>query len=361
MNHEEPEFRIITDPVESARAAGLRYMSDTVPGIGRTMEGESVLYIGNDGKVIRDPDELARIRKLAIPPAWTDVWISPRANGHLQATGRDARGRKQYRYHERWREIRDATKYHRMLLFGQSLPMIRHRAAEAIGLPGLPREKVLATIVQLLERTLIRVGNEEYARDNKSYGLTTLRNHHVRVDGSHLRFSFRGKSGVRHKIDLADRRLAGIVKRCRELPGHELFQFLDDAGEHHTIGSGDINAYLREISDEEFTAKDFRTWAGTVHAAAMLSACDPCDSEAEKKRNILRAVESASDRLGNTPAICRKCYIHPAVLDAYLDGSLAELDIEDLGSWKGAIPGDLHPEERRVMILLHGRIERAAA
>ncbi|MDB5033274.1 MAG: topoisomerase [Chlorobi bacterium] len=361
MKPEEPDLRIITDPVESARAAGLRYMNDTVPGIGRRMEGESVLYIGTDGKVIRDPDELTRIRKLAIPPAWTDVWISPRANGHLQATGRDARGRKQYRYHARWREIRDETKYHRMLLFGQSLPIIRRRAADAIGLPGLPREKVLATIVQLLELTLIRVGNEEYARENRSYGLTTLRNHHVRVDGSHLRFSFRGKSGVRHRIDLADRRLARIVKRCREIPGHELFQFLDDAGEHHSIGSGDINAYLREISGEEFTAKDFRTWAGTVHAAAMLSACEPCDSEAEKKRNILRAVEAASDRLGNTPAICRKCYIHPAVLDAYLDGSLADLDIGEQGSERGEVPADLQPEERRVMLLLRGRIERVAA
>ncbi len=349
------EQQLVTDPTESARAAGLRYVTDRRPGITRQREGDGWRYIGADGKVVEDRQTLERIRSLAIPPAWSDIWISPLRHGHLQATGRDAKGRKQYRYHPRWRQTRDETKYERMILFGLALPTIRAIVERDLGLPGLPRPKILATVVRLLELTLIRVGNEEYARTNGSFGLTTMRNRHVNVTGSQLRFSFIGKSGVRHHIDISDRRLARIVAKCREIPGQELFQYLDDEGNHHGIDSGEINNYLREISGHDFTAKDFRTWAGTVTAASILRRCEPCEGEAERKKNIIAAVEMAAGKLGNTPTICRKCYIHPAVLDAYLDGSLATVGRRRASS----SPHGLDPDEQYLLDLLRRRLDTA--
>jgi len=257
-----------------------------------------------------------------IPPAWSDVWICPDPRGHLQATGRDARGRKQYRYHPKWRVVRDETKYHRLAGFAEALPRVRRKTSDDLRRPGLPREKVLATVVQLLEKTLIRVGNDEYARSNRSYGLTTMRDGHVEVSGQRVRFSFRGKSGVEHDIDLNDRRLARIVKQCRDLPGYDLFQYVDENGQRQTVGSEDVNAYLKGITGQDLTSKDFRTWAGTVLAAHLLCDFEAVTSAAQAKKNIVRAVEVVAKRLGNTKTVCRKCYIHPAILDSYMDGSM---------------------------------------
>ena len=314
----------LIDPIESARAARLRYVSDAEPGIARARKGESFIYTGPDGKRIRDDETLGRIKSLVIPPAWTDVWISPWPNAHLQATGRDARGRKQYRYHPRWRALRDETKFGRMILFGEALPAIRRAVEEDLKLPGLSRRKVIAAVVRLLELTLIRVGNEEYARSNHSYGLTTLRDRHVEIEGAHVEFRFKGKSGVRHDVELRDRRLARIIRACQEIPGQELFQYIDDDGSHLAVTSTDINDYLHEIGGEEFTAKDFRTWAGTVHALNALAVCPECESEQERKQRVTDVIADVSSRLGNTPAVCRKCYVHPAVIDAWLEGRLAE-------------------------------------
>ena len=309
-------------PADSARTAGLRYSSDNRPGITRRKSGSGFTYLTPDGRGLRDRGELYRIGSLVIPPAWKDVWISPDPRGHLQATGRDARGRKQYRYHPRWREIRDETKYYRLIGFAQALPGVRRRTDSDLRRGGLPKEKVLAAVVQLLEKTLIRVGNDEYARQNRSFGLTTLRDVHVEVTGGRVRFAFRGKSGVDHEVDLDDRRLARVVKACRDLPGYELFQYLDDHGRRQTIESSDVNGYLRQVAGEDFTSKDFRTWSGTVLAAQLLRDLAPFSSETQAKGNIVRAIESVARRLGNTKAVCRKCYIHPAVLEAYLDGTL---------------------------------------
>jgi DNA topoisomerase-1 len=311
------------EAADSARAAGLRYSSDARPGIARKRNGRGFKYLGPNGRNVRSAVDLGRIRSLVIPPAWSKVWISPDPRGHLQATGRDARGRKQYRYHPRWRLVRDENKYGRLIEFAQVLPRIRRTTSEHLRRAGLPREKVLATVVQLLEKTLIRVGNDEYARSNRSYGLTTLRDGHVDVNGQRLRFTFRGKSGIEHEIDLSDRRLARIVKQCRDLPGYDLFQYLDESGERQTVGSGEVNAYLKEITGQDLTSKDFRTWAGTVLAAQVLRDLDTVVSDAEAKKNIVRAVEMVAKRLGNTKAVCRKCYIHPAIFDAYVDGSMA--------------------------------------
>lgn len=316
---------IVTDPIQSAKDAGLRYVSDLQPGILRKRSGRGFRYIGTDGAAVRDPETLARIKSLAIPPAWTDVWICPNPKGHLQATGRDSKRRKQSKYHPRWREVRDETKYERMALFGAVLPSIRERVERDLALPDLPREKVLATIVRLMETTLIRVGNAEYAHSNHSYGLTTMRGRHVHIKGSTVVFNFQGKSGVRHAIDMNDCRLAKIIRRCHDLPGYELFQYLDDEGERHSIDSADVNEYLREITGQDFTAKDFRTWAGTVLACMSLREFDPFDSDAQAKKNVLRAIETVAERLGNTPSVCRKCYVHPAVLESYLNGSLMKL------------------------------------
>jgi DNA topoisomerase I len=313
---------VVTDPVLSAKEAGLRYISDAQPGIKRKKAGKGFFYIDADGKRIRDQETLKRIRSLVIPPAWTDVWICEDPRGHLQATGRDARGRKQSRYHPRWRVVRDETKYERMLRFGNSLRSIRSRLEKDLALPGLPRNKVLATIVRLMERTLIRVGNDEYARENHSYGLTTMQTKHVQVNGSTVVFRFRGKSGKSHTVGVEDRRLARIVRQCQDLPGYELFEYLDESGETHRVDSSDVNDYLRSISGEDFTAKDFRTWAGTVLACVSLREFEEFTSESQAKKNVVEAVRTVAQRLGNTPAVCRKCYVHPAVLECYLAGKL---------------------------------------
>jgi len=331
------------EPAHSAAAAGLRHVSDAAPGISRRRAGRGFTYTGPDGKTVRDRATLARIRALAIPPAWTEVWIAADPKGHIQATGRDARRRKQYRYHPSWHEVRHETKFGRMLAFSAALPRIRRALAADLALPGLPRRKVLATVVRLLECTQIRVGNDEYARANRSYGLTTFRDRHVEVNGSTLHFEFRGKSGKPHTVDVADRRLARIVARCQAIPGEELFQYLDEDGARQTIDSGDVNDYIREIAGEEFTAKDFRTWAGTVLASEALLALGVPSSEREAKANILAAIDKVAGQLNNTRAVCRKYYVHPEVLAAYGEGVLAEV----LGG-RGAL-------ERRVTRLLKAR------
>jgi DNA topoisomerase-1 len=307
--------------------------------------------------MIRDFDTLTRIRSLAIPPAWTEVWICPDANGHVQATGRDARGRKQPRYHPRWRETRDQTKFERMIDFARALPRIRRITGRHLRLRGLPREKVLAAVVQLLEKTLIRVGNEEYKRTNGHYGLTTLKDQHVRVRGAEARFRFRGKSGVQRCVDLHHPRLARVIRQCQDLPGQELFQYVDDDGTVRDVGSADVNAYLREISGRDFTAKEFRTWAGTVLAAQAMRGLKGIESAAQAKRNIVRAVESVAQRLGNTKAVCRKCYIHPAVLDAYLDRQM--VDTVSATADRALRRGQLRADEAAVLALLQERLRRA--
>ncbi|HWI36041.1 MAG TPA: DNA topoisomerase IB [Burkholderiales bacterium] len=310
------------EPAESARAAGLRYVSNTDAGIRRRRAGEGFRYVRADGRAVADKATLARIRRLAIPPAWTEVWICAADDGHLQATGYDARGRKQYRYHPRWHEVRDETKYGRMIAFGSVLPRIRRRVARDLARPGLPREKVLATVVRLLEKTFIRVGNEEYARENESFGLTTLRERQVKVNGSQLRFRFRGKSGVQHEVEVADPRIAAIVRRMQDLPGEELFQYVDEDGEVRAIGSSDVNAYLKEIAGDDFTSKDFRTWAGTLLCARLLCRLEAPVTEPAGRREVARAVEVVSGELRNTRAVCRKCYIHPAVIESFMAGRL---------------------------------------
>jgi DNA topoisomerase-1 len=332
----------------SARAAGLSYMPDGAPGIRRQRRGSAFRYLRPDGSPVREARTLGRIRALAIPPAWREVWICERDDGHLQATGRDARGRKQYRYHPRWREVRDETKYGRMIPFARALPRIRRRVARDLARPGLPREKVLAAVVRLLETTRMRVGNEEYARENDSYGLTTLRERQVTVRGATVRFRFRGKSGVEHALELNDRRLAPIVRRMQDLPGEELFHYMDESGATRRIESADVNAYLRDIAGEEFTSKDFRTWAGTVLAARALRALCQFSSQAEAKRHVLQAIEAVAKQLGNTKAVCRKCYIHPAVIETYVEGRLAQF------LQRG-------PEEKAVAALLKSALKREKA
>ncbi|MFN2477136.1 MAG: DNA topoisomerase IB [Chthoniobacterales bacterium] len=318
------EVDIVTEPEEAAKEAGLRYVSDDQPGYTRKQKGDDFEYFDTHGKPITDEARLLRIRRLAVPPAYADVWICPTANGHLQATGRDARGRKQYRYHEKWREARDETKYDRMLSFGTALPKIRKQIEADLALPGLPKNKVLATIVSIMERTFIRVGNEEYARTNDSYGLTTMRNKHVAVKGAKVQFNFRGKSGVEHQIAVADRRLARIVKKVQDLPGQELFAYVDEEEVVHDLTSQDVNDYLREITGEQFTAKDFRTWAGTVLAAVALNAVEAFENKTQAKKNVKSAITAVAKILGNTPSVCRKCYVHPAVLESYLSGGMIE-------------------------------------
>ena len=344
------------DPLQSAKAAGLRYVTDAAPGIRRRKAGKGFSYLDAEGKPVRDRETLRRIRGLAIPPAWTEVWISPDPRGHLQATGRDVRGRKQYRYHPEWRRTRDDAKYSRMIAFAQALPAIRARVEEDKKRPGLPREKVLATIVDLLGRTFIRVGNEAYAKTNRSYGLTTLRNQHVEVDGATLRFRFRGKSGKAQKVALEDPRIARIVKRCQDLPGQELFQWVDDEGNERPVTSQDVNEYLRDVTGQDFTAKDFRTWAGTVLAAMALQELEASGTKAQAKKNVVRAIEQVAQRLGNTPAVCRKCYVHPAILDSYLDGTLAAALRRRVRRAREETGHDLRPEEAAVLALLSRRL-----
>jgi DNA topoisomerase-1 len=305
--------------VVAAQTAHLRYVSDKRPGIVRERTSEGFVYRDPAGATIHDRDELARINSIAVPPAWTRVWICPHQNGHIQATGRDARGRKQYRYHARWRSVRDDSKFEHMLVFGSSLPAIRRQIDSDLGRAGLPREKVLAAVVRLMERTLARIGNPEYARQNESFGLTMLRNHHARIKSGQIELDFRAKSGVRHRSVVSDRKLARIVKRCRDLPGSELFQYIDNDGSRHSIDSGDVNEYLRAISCREITAKDFRTWAATNLAVLALH---ELNEEKPTKVGSLQVIKQVAKQLGNTPAVCRKCYIHPAVLESYLAGSL---------------------------------------
>jgi DNA topoisomerase-1 len=353
---------IVTDPALSAKQAGLRYVSDAQPGILRKKSGKGFRYVDAEGNPVRGEDILQRIRSLVIPPAWTDVWICADSRGYPQATGRDARGRKQSRYHPQWRLVRDQTKYERMLLFGAALRRIRKRPEEDIALPGPPRNKVLATIVRLMERTLIRVGNEEYARENKSYGLTTMRGKHVQVNRATVMFRFRGKSGKLHTVGAEDRRLARIVRQCQDLPGYELFEYLDEMGEARKVDSADVNDYLRAISGEEFTAKDFRTWAGTVLTCMALREFEESASETEAKKNVVQAIKTVAKRMGNTPAVCRKCYVHPAVLECYLAGKLErrlrrkaeEVTDEVLREAEQEV---LLKEERAVMKLLQRQLD----
>lgn len=302
----------------------LHYVDDTQPGITRKKLRGKFCYFDPAGQRITDPVEIKRINALAVPPAYTEVWICADPRGHLQATGRDARGRKQYRYHTRWREVRDADKYSRLRDFGLALPKLRKQLEALLAAPGFSRDKVMATIITLLDATLIRVGNTQYARDNRSYGLTTLRSRHVEVNGNAILFQFRGKSGVEHQITVKDRRLARIIKRCLEIPGQNLFQYLDENGERHTVSSSDVNAYLQTLTGADFTAKDYRTWAGSVQALAMLRELQ-WEPESDAKRHVVEMVKNVAKQLGNTPAVCRKCYIHPAVVDGFLLGSLAQL------------------------------------
>jgi DNA topoisomerase-1 len=350
------------EPEQVAELAHLRYYPDSKPGFTRrkaNIKG-GFHFFDAAGKRITNPAETQRIRSLAIPPAYTDVWICPSPRGHLQATGRDARGRKQYRYHARWRETADANKYGRVMAFAAALPGIRKRVDADLSRPGLPREKVLATVVKLLETTLIRVGNEEYARNNHHYGLTTLRNRHVRIKGGNIEFSFRGKSGIDHSVELQNPRLAKIVKRCQELPGQDLFQYLDEDGQRQSLDSTDVNAYLQEISGQPFTAKDFRTWAGTVLAAMALREFESFDTQAAAKKNIVSAIEHVAERLGNTPSVCRKCYVHPAILEAYVDGSMLDsLRRKAEKELTGSHLADLKPEEAAVVGLLRERLSIA--
>ena len=351
---------MVTDPEESAEEAGLVYVSDAAAGVRRRRVGKGFAYLGPDGATIRDAGRLAWFKRLAIPPAWTDVWICDNKRGHLQATGRDARGRKVYRYHPRWREVRDDFKFERMIAFARALPAIRKRVARDLRRDGLPRERVLAAVVSLLEQTRMRVGNEEYARENRSFGLTTLRDRHARVSGARVVFTFQGKSGREHTVPLTDRRLAKIVKRCRELPGQLLFQYLDEDGRRASISSDDVNAYLKEVTGQDFTAKDFRTWAGTLVAARELSAIAGSDSladdtKAKGRKDILRAIEQVGESLGNTPTVSRNSYVHPAVPEAYLEGEVIRVARRAAGAPRRS-PSALTPEEAALLVLLRRRL-----
>ena len=334
-----------------AKSAGLRYISDDIPGITRRRAGKGFSYRDPHGNTIHDKKILARIKALAIPPAWADVWICKFPNGHIQATGLDARGRKQYRYHRTWRQVRDADKYEHMIAFANALPKIRRAVARDLKQRGLPRTKVLAAIVRLLEKTLIRVGNEEYARNNKSFGLTTMRNRHAKIKGATIHFDFKGKSGIHHVIDLTDQKLVRIIFKLQDLPGQELFQYKDENGEIISAGSTDVNDYLKQITGEEFTAKDFRTWSGTVLMTIALREFDIFETKTEAKHNIVCAIKSVAEQLGNTPSVCRKCYVHPAILESYLDESLAQM-LEDHSNKKRKRRRGLRTDEAVVLDIL---------
>jgi DNA topoisomerase I len=340
---------------------GLRYVSDASPGYRRKRTGTSFSYYDKDGKRITDKAVIRRIKAIGIPPAYEFVWICPSPNGHIQATGLDARGRKQYRYHAKWRELREQNKYEHIMQFAAALPALRERVASDMRLDGLPRDKVLGTIVSLLERTLIRVGNAEYAEKNKSYGLTTMRRKHVEIGRGVLRFDFTGKSGKQWKLQVEDKRIAAIVKRCAEIPGHELFKYLDDGGTSHTVDSGDVNAYIKDVTGDEFSAKDFRTWAGTVLAALALSEFKKYDSEAEAKRNVVAAIEKVAKQLGNTPAICRKSYVHPEILSAYMSGDLVKMIDAKIAQRFKREYAKLTPDEIMVLAFLHKRLRALQA
>jgi DNA topoisomerase-1 len=357
---ESDTVETIVDPKDAAESAGLRYVSDARSGIRRKKAGTGFRYMRADGSKLTEKDVLKRIMALAIPPAWTEVWICPFADGHIQATGRDAKGRKQYRYHPRFREVRESTKYEHVVAFADALPAIREKVQEHMGLRGLPREKVLATVVYLLETTLIRVGNDDYAKQNNSYGLTTLKNRHVSVDRNEVRFRFTGKSGKQWSLRVRDRRIAKIIKTCQDLPGQELLQYVDEAGSCQDVTSSDVNDYLKEITGKDITAKDFRTWAGTVLAAMALNELESFDSAAQAKRNLRAAIEKVAGKLGNTPTICRKCYVHPEVMNSYMDGKLV-LELKEKA--ESELRGDVQnfkPQEAAVLALLRGRLAKEA-
>lgn len=352
LNGHEP------DGLASAKLVGLRYVGDQTPGISRRRASHGFTYWRPGKGQVRDAATLTRIRALVIPPAWRDVWICPNPDGHLQATGRDARGRKQYRYHPRWIAIRDEQKYGRLIEFARVLPSIRRKVRADLRATSLSRERVLAVVVTLLERTLIRVGNDEYARANGSYGLTTMQDRHARVQGGRVRFRFRGKSGVFQEVLLEDPQLARSVRRCQELPGQTLFQYVDEDRTQQTIDSADVNDYLRSVAGDDFTAKDFRTWAGTVMAAAALAAIERATSESGRKKNVVRAIETVAARLGNTKAVCRKCYVHPAILEAYQDGTTIELVRRARATTASHRSAQLSAEERAVVVLLKRRLRQ---
>jgi DNA topoisomerase I len=312
------------DMALSAEAARLRYVNDDTPGFARKRTATGFRYVDRQGRPLHDKTHLARIKALAIPPAWRDVWICPYANGHIQATGMDVKGRKQYRYHKEWRAIRDEAKYAHMLDFALHLPLIRQQVDADLARPGLCREKVLALVIALLEKTMIRIGNDEYARTNKSFGLTTLRNRHVDVQGGRIAFHFRGKSRVEHAIELQNARLARLVRKIKDLPGQALFQYVDDSGERHAVSSSDVNAYLQTITGRDYTAKDFRTWSGTLHTFQSLATLEPFENQTQAKKNVVQAISEAARKLGNTPTICRKCYVHPLIIETYMAGKLLE-------------------------------------
>jgi DNA topoisomerase I len=354
-----------TEATKSAKASHLRYITDDLPGITRKRNRKGFLYFDPHGRRLREAENLRRIKTLAIPPAWEQVWISPWADSHLQATGRDARGRKQHRYHPRWREVRDQTKFDRMSAFGRVLPSLRRRLSRDLARPGLPRDKVLATVVKLLETTFIRVGNEEYARHNRSFGLTTMRSKHVKVTGAKMQFQFRGKGGKTFSLDFNDRRLAKIVNHCQDLPGQELFQYIDEEGRPRTISSSDVNEYLREVTREDFTAKDFRTWAGTVLAVGAFREVKQFASKAHAQRNVVNAIETVASKLGNTRSVCRKCYIHPVIIDSYIDGALVNFLSQKVHHEAAKSLNKLNPDESVVMAILDqqskGEAKRKAA
>ncbi|HTG52501.1 MAG TPA: DNA topoisomerase IB [Candidatus Tectomicrobia bacterium] len=349
----EPKLNgaIAEELVAAAEEAGLQYVSDERPGYRRKPKRKEFEYFDTEGKPIRDEQRLLRIKRLAIPPAWTGVWICPSPNGHIQATGRDARGRKQYRYHERWREVRDENKFDRLAEFAKALPNIRRRVSQDLKLPGLSRQKVLATIVRLLERTFIRIGNEEYARENKSFGLTTLKSRHAKVRGAQVLFRFRGKSGRQHEVDVTDRRVAKVIAKCQDLPGQDLFQYLEEGEEVRDVTSQDVNDYLHQIAGNDFSAKDFRTWGGTVLAAIALSKQEEFQTKKEAKANIKTAICAVAELLGNTPAVCRKCYVHPVIVEAYLKRTR----IAGLNGTKSLEPPNLRGAERAVLKFLRVR------
>ncbi|MCU7499210.1 MAG: DNA topoisomerase IB [Ignavibacteria bacterium] len=322
--NEKLEALIVTEPEEVAEAAGLRYVSDEDPGFSRKGQGKGFIYLEKNDNKLTDPKHVIRIEALVIPPAWTNVWICPYSNGHIQATGRDQKGRKQYIYHAGWEDIRNTNKFNLMIRFGETLPLIRARVDEDLRKHGLPGEKVMAILVRLLEETLIRIGNHEYAKQNDSYGLTTLRNKHMETDGSKVRFIFKGKSGKQWDVDIENKRLAKLIKQCQELPGQHLFQYLDEEGNRQTVDSADVNNYLKEIIGQDFTAKDFRTWGGTVRAAKELYDLGMAEDEKDKQKNIVLAIKKVSRALNNTPSVCRKYYIHPEIISAYMDNSLFE-------------------------------------
>jgi DNA topoisomerase-1 len=361
MSQESDEKLSLEDTREAAEAAGLRYVSDEETGFTRKRSGRGFAYYDTQGKLIRDEKILKRVRSLAVPPAYTDVWICRDARGHIQATGRDDKGRKQYRYHAKWSEVRDSVKYEHMIEFAEALPLIREKIDEHMRLRNLSRNKVLAVVVHLLETTLIRIGNEDYVKANKSFGLTTLRNQHVQVDGGELKFEFKGKSGKSWKLKLRDRRVAKVVKQCQDLPGQHLFAYVDDDGERRVVTSSDVNEYLREISGAQITAKDFRTWAGTVLAAMALAEFEAVDSAALAKKNIKQAIERVAQRLGNTPTICRKCYVHPQVVQSYLDGELAREVREEIDQELREDISHLEPEEAALLALLRKRLGKVEA